>query len=96
MRSHDYLAVTWVSHDPFILCSYPQYTVYGDSDIARSAQMNTRYSMESLQGIISMFTLSQKVNTSSVPFHQMYVLSLVAMILLSWEHIDRYVEWPMS
>ena len=52
MRSHDYLVVTCVSHDPFILCRYTQFTVYGDSDIARSAQMNTRYSMESLQGII--------------------------------------------
>ena len=60
MRSHDYLVVTWVSHDPTILCRYPQVTVYGDSDIARSAQMNTRYSMESLQGIIfDVHTLSE-------------------------------------
>jgi hypothetical protein len=32
---------------------YPDYVVYGDPDVAQSAQLDTRYGRESLKGVIS-------------------------------------------
>ncbi len=31
---------------------YPDYIFYGDSDVAKSAQLNTRYGTESLKGVL--------------------------------------------
>jgi hypothetical protein len=31
---------------------YPDYVFYGDSDVAKSAQLNTRYGTQSLKGVL--------------------------------------------
>jgi glycoprotein 6-alpha-L-fucosyltransferase len=31
---------------------YPDYVFYGDSNVARSAQLNTRYGTQSLKGVL--------------------------------------------